>query len=1102
MTLQLDRMDIFTPQGTASTTWVSPPFYDSMTIPELYAFHAENSPTHPIFAYDNEHGEPQKLNYMQVFSAIRKAASFVSRHWHISPPVTASQEGAEDSVLGVLAVADPITLLTLYVGMMYLGHSVFPLSVRNSAVAVAHLARRVALQYIFVSHDPAMQRLAREAKEILAKEGYEIELLPLPEFRDLYNDSHDGLDIAMASQSGERTCLILHSSDGAFTRVSAIAIFADHISLCIACRYFVAVTNVLPATPDTVLQAMVATKCEFIVCVPSILEAWSRNPEAIEALKKLKCIVQGGAGLNKEIGDKLVDQGLNVVTGYGATEIGSVGRLMMDPTKRPKGDWEYFSLSPPIQFIRVYQDGLPRVFELVVVDASTWSPNVFNTVIDGRPAYATRDLFEEHPTDPNLYKVYGRVDDQIALSTGEKASHSTASMRVSVVPSRFTPFISSYSHTVDYTVEAIVLQDPHVHAAIMFGQGREQNGILIQPREPFDPRDAEKLEEFRNTIWPTIERVNSFAPSHSRIFKEVSHGPSGVLYIPRHADFQPNISQMITVTNPEKPFQYTAKGTPRRHVSLADYAQEIDELYRRVEESSQVDIPPPSAWEGEALLRFVREVVKRVLKAPQIGDDDDLFQQGCDSLQATWIRNTILNAVRKTTMVSTHNVPLNIVYANPTVAALRAYLTGVVSGKEVEQRAQYAKRLEEMKELVAKYTKDWPAPQWKAVSDGHANLKVSPSGETIVLTGSTGRVGSHLLSQLLQKPEVVRVYALNREPTGKAAKLAERQRQAFDMWGLDRELLSSEKVAFHLADLEKPHLGLNEETYAEIQRSVTGLLHNAWRVDFNVTLPSYEPLIAGTRNLLDFALRSPRPGGPAVLFVSSVASMTNYAAAVPVPEVLDLGPELAVGTGYGESKWVAEQLFHRAAQDTGANAVVVRVGQLCGDTTVGGWSTSEWVPAIVRASKLLGCLPAADDTLSWVPVDVAATTLLEFLQSNEPILHLASPRPAAWQDVFSALADELGVPLVPASEWLDKLRASAQDAIDRESHRAGAPGPGDGHLSAHNLVPFFEAALVRKEVKLGTERAVQVSSALAHMRPVGREDVKGWVRFWRSVGFL
>ena len=77
----------------------------------------------------------------------------------------------------------------------------------------------------------------------------------------------------------------------------------------------------------------------------------------------------------------------------------------------------------------------------------------------------------------------------------------------------------------------------------MFGQGKFQNGVLIEPKPEykFDSQDAKKLEEFRNKIWyriwsacqshrapesfnhrASVERANQFAPSHSRIFKEVN----------------------------------------------------------------------------------------------------------------------------------------------------------------------------------------------------------------------------------------------------------------------------------------------------------------------------------------------------------------------------------------------------------------------------------------------------------------------------------------------------------------------------------------------------------------------------------------------------
>ena len=48
------------------------------------------------------------------------------------------------------------------------------------------------------------------------------------------------------------------------------------------------------------------------------------------------------------------------------------------------------------------------------------------------------------------------------------------------------------------------MQDPHVLACLMFGRGRFQNGILIQPKVAFDSSDEGKLEEFRNKIWYTF----------------------------------------------------------------------------------------------------------------------------------------------------------------------------------------------------------------------------------------------------------------------------------------------------------------------------------------------------------------------------------------------------------------------------------------------------------------------------------------------------------------------------------------------------------------------------------------------------------------------
>ena len=44
--------------------------------------------------------------------------------------------------------------------------------------------------------------------------------------------------------------------------------------------------------------------------------------------------------------------------------------MMVDTTQVPRSDWEYFSFSKPAEFVRIYQEGLPRVFEPVFVVCS------------------------------------------------------------------------------------------------------------------------------------------------------------------------------------------------------------------------------------------------------------------------------------------------------------------------------------------------------------------------------------------------------------------------------------------------------------------------------------------------------------------------------------------------------------------------------------------------------------------------------------------------------------------------------------------------------------------------------------------------------------
>lgn len=76
-----------------------------------------------------------------------------------------------------------------------------------------------------------------------------------------------------------------------------------------------------------------------------------------------------------------------------------------------------------LSWITEHIEGVLTCFWLFSVSRQSskyYTPSVLNTMHEGIPAYATSDLVAPHPTKPNYWKVYGRADDQLMHSTGEK----------------------------------------------------------------------------------------------------------------------------------------------------------------------------------------------------------------------------------------------------------------------------------------------------------------------------------------------------------------------------------------------------------------------------------------------------------------------------------------------------------------------------------------------------------------------------------------------------------------------------------------------------------------------------------------------------------
>ncbi|KAJ7775604.1 hypothetical protein DFH07DRAFT_1056780 [Mycena maculata] len=524
-------MQFITVQGSSSTTFKPPPLDGSCLLPDVIDHHAQHNPDHPLYMYGGEDGVAKTITWSHAVKAFRMVA-------HISRmQVDIAGHDQSVPVVAILASTDQITYLSMVAGIMLAGYVPFPLSTRNSDAAIAHLLQSTSCTHIFVGLDPSIQKLAGAAQARISLVGKALKIMPIPTFQESFEPSFAPEPlVAVKNAKLDEPAVILHSSGStAFPKIitlthrvfweSGLVPYYGEVDLCgevlsvhavpifhllglvhlpFAAYTGMVVSGFSPATPplalspDIVFDGAIASNSTFIICAPTFLESWARDSARIAAMKKFLTVIFGGGPLQPSVGDELVKKGVHLSQLYGLTE--SSCNTVFIPKSVPKDGWDYFPLSPHTDPALVPVEDSPGVYRVYFKKCATHTPSILNAFIEGVPALDTKDLILRHPTNPKLWKFFGRHDDQIMHSNAEKTNP---------VP-----------------IEKILHEDPAIKYAIMFGRGYFNAGVIIFPEEAFDPINTPRVIEFRRKIWATVERANRFAPTHSRIFKEVC--PDGI----------------------------------------------------------------------------------------------------------------------------------------------------------------------------------------------------------------------------------------------------------------------------------------------------------------------------------------------------------------------------------------------------------------------------------------------------------------------------------------------------------------------------------------------------------------------------------------------
>lgn len=108
-----------------------------------------------------------------------------------------------------------------------------------------------------------------------------------------------------------------------------------------------------------------------------------------------------------------------------------------------------------------------------------------------------------------------------------------------------------------------------------------------------------------------------------------------------------------------------------------------------------------------------------------------------------------------------------------------------------------------METMIAQYSNPWPT----------INVNAEP-GSVVLLTGSTGSIGSHILETLLRDPRILRIYAFNRP--SRQVSLLDRHIERFEDKGFDKALLNSKKIVFLEGDASRDNLGVPLSVFNEV----------------------------------------------------------------------------------------------------------------------------------------------------------------------------------------------------------------------------------------------------------------------------------------------
>lgn len=416
---------------------------------------------------------------------------------------------------------------------------------------------------------------------------------------------------------------------------------------------------------------------------------------------------------------------------------------------------------------------------------------------------------------------------------------------------------------------------------------------------------------------------------------------------------------------------------------------------------------------GNKIETILCEVAEDVLKLERIGIEDNLFELGADSLSVIAVLSQIYENGWGLTAAD--------FYSCANIRELAARAAGFTGPDE---------EMIEIETPVIPFEECETNPD----SDALAGAESRSLGD-VLLTGSTGFLGAHLLHELLTRTDST-VYCLVRAEDDQEA--VHRLEATMDFYfGEEAKLLFDRRIRPVRGDVSQPEFGLAKEEYKLLGESVDTVIHSAALVKYFGPYDQMRQInVDGTQEVIDFCKRFHCFLG----HVSTDAVTGNYLVEQNVTGVFTerdfyIGQNYK-GNNYVRSKFEAENRVLRAIREDKLGAAIFRMGNLTGRLSDGRFQPNMAENAFYAALKEVVVSGTVSDKilsekLEFSPVDSSALAIILLLcspSSKGRIYHMMNPKTLPVEKLISELS-ALGIFIRPQTSGKRAVTAMKQQAL-------------------------------------------------------------------------